>query len=307
MRKDFEIVSFNEMRLDAHLWYSENISPKCLVIISHGMAEAIMRYERFAEFLVENHIFVYGHSHRGHGEIAGASGRLGYIGEDGWNRMIEDLNAMVDLAEKEYPKCKKIVYGHSMGSYVARGFLIKYPYACDAIVFSGTGYPDKIELIGAKVVAGLEAFFNKSDKPSKRLDKLSFGKFNAQIDQPKTSFDWLSRDLDEVKAYIDNPLCGNIHPTSFFVKFIDGLLAILYPKQITFEPPFIPVLVLSGEKDPCGAMCVGVTKTINYYKGKGFEVESLIYPEARHEMLNEINKLDVYQDVLNWIHKYTNK
>lgn len=301
MRKRFDFVSCNEVTLDAYVWYAENCTPQGILVLSHGMAESILRYDQFAEFLIQHGIFVYGHSHRGHGEHAAKSNRLGDIGEDGWNRMVDDLNTMVNMAKEAYPTCKIGVFGHSMGSYVARTFLQKYPSAVDAIIFSGTGYPEKGELLGARFIAKIESVFNKKDKPSKRLDKLSFGKFNAQIEHPQTTFDWLSRDPEVVKAYMDDPLCGQVHPTSFFIKFIDGLLDVLYMKKNQFSDHRIPILLVAGAKDPCGSLGLGVYKTADYYKNNSFEVDTLLYPEARHEVLNEINRHEVYQDVLEWL------
>ncbi|MCK8060152.1 MULTISPECIES: alpha/beta fold hydrolase [unclassified Fusibacter] len=303
MRTDFEFDSFNEVKLEGHKWYSEDSQPRAIIVLSHGMAESILRYEAFAQFLVDNQFVVYGHSHRGHGQLAAAAGKLGYIGEDGWNKMVEDLKTVVDMAAKDFPGLPKVVYGHSMGSYVARAFLKKYEHEADAIVFSGTGFPSKMELIGAGTIAKIESVFNLKDEPSKRLDKLSFGKFNAQIKDPRTPFDWLSTVEEEVDKYIENPLCGQIHPTSFFVNFIDGLYHLLYKNKPVFNEPQIPVLVLSGSNDPCGECETGVMKTGEYYKNLGFDTEILLYPKGRHEMLNEANRGEVYEDVIAWINR----
>jgi alpha-beta hydrolase superfamily lysophospholipase len=303
MRTDFEFVSFNEVTLEGHVWHHEESRPKGIIILAHGMAESILRYEQFAHALLAHGFAVYGHSHRGHGQLAADKGKLGYIGQDGWNRMVDDLKTVVDMASSKFPGIPKVVYGHSMGSYVARAFLQKYEHDVDAIVFSGTGYPAKAELLGAGMIAKIESLFNPKDMPSKRLDKLSFGKFNAQIKDPRTPFDWLSTVDDEVNQYIKNPLCGQIHPTSFFVDFIDGLYTLLYKNKPVYQEPLRPVLVLSGAKDPCGECGVGVRKTGEYYKNIGFDTEVILYPEGRHEMLNEINREDVYQDVIAWINR----
>jgi alpha-beta hydrolase superfamily lysophospholipase len=306
MRSYFEFMSHEEVLIRGQHWHTPDTEPKAVVVIAHGMAEHILRYDTFAEFLLANQIFVYGHSHRGHGETVTSLDALGYIGTDGWNRMADDLETVLQIARKAYPNKPLIIFGHSMGSYVTRGWMTRSFATVDGVILSGTGFPSKVELEGGQLIAKLELLFKGKDVPSKRLDKLSFGKFNKGVQNPKTPFDWLSRDEVMVKEYIDSPFCGQIHPSSFFRDMSAGLISTLYSTHHTFNPVY-PLYIISGEADPVGGYVKGVMKTASYYKTAGFKVTTKLFPEGRHEMLNEINRQDVYQSILKWINEVVKK
>lgn len=300
MRTYFDFMSHQEVVVRGHKWHNPELEPVGIVVISHGMAEHILRYEPFAEFLLDHRFVVYGHSHRGHGETAQSIDGLGYLGTDGWNRMVADLETVIAMARSEYPQKPITIFAHSMGSYVARDWMTRGYRAVSGIILSGTGYPSKIDLQIGLLLANLELTISRRDRPSKMLDKLSFGKFNARIENPKTPFDWLSRDEAIVKAYIESPYCGQIHPSGFFVEMAEALLRILYGKADGLRPEY-PIFVLSGEADPVGGYVKGVMKVVNQYKNAGFKVATRLFPEGRHEMLNEINRQEVQASILKWL------
>ncbi len=299
-------MSHNEVLVRGNLWYTPEVEPKAIMVIAHGMAEHILRYEAFVEFLLAEQIFVYGHSHRGHGETATAIDQLGYIGTDGWNRMVMDFNSVLEIARNDYPSKPIFLLGHSMGSYIVRDWMTRGLGSVEGIILSGTGYPSKLELKGGNILAKLEIMFKGKDEPSKRLDQMSFGKFNKGVQNPKTPFDWLSRDEAIVKEYIDSPYCGQIHPSSFFRDMSAGLLHILYQSAPTLEIK-CPLLIMSGEADPVGDYVKGVMKSVNAYKSAGFKVTPKLYPGGRHEMLNEINREEVFSSLLKWINEVLKK
>jgi len=310
VKTPFEFESFREVHVKGYLWHAEPSeatepdrapTPSAVVVLAHGMAETIMRYQEFAEFLVAKGMVVYGYSHRGHFETAGRVDRLGYIGDDGWRKMATDLKQVIDLARASYPGWPIILFGHSMGSYLVRTYLVDHPDKVDGIVLSGTGYPKKIELQAAAFLGTLERRL-KGDRPSKLLDKLSFGAFNTAFAPTKTPFDWLSSDPVQVEAYLNDPWCGQVHPSSFFAHMAKGLLGVLYgdtPRPRANKP--VPMLLMSGGLDPIGQRGEGVKKSANFYQAAGYQVVVKLYEGGRHEMLHEVNRQQVYEDLLTWM------
>lgn len=302
MRTAFELDSFNELTLKGYVWKTTD-EPRGLFVIAHGMAETILRYEAFAAYLCEHGFWVYGYSHRGHFETAGSYEKLGYIGKNGWHKMSRDLATVVDYAKSTKSNIPLFLMGHSMGSYLVRTYLLENSDIVDGIILSGTGFPNAFELKMGAYVAGIERLFKGKDLPSKRMDKLSFGSFNQKFKPALTPFDWLSRDAEQVRAYIENPWCGQIHPSSFFEEMANGLYNMLY-RQMPQPRKKIPMFVMSGDKDPVGQMGTGVKKSADYYKDRGYDVSLKLYPEGRHEMLNEVNRAEVYADILGWVNRH---
>lgn len=303
MRKMYEFDSFGEMTIKGFKWFKDNKKPKSVVIISHGMAEDIERYDRFAEFLVANNIFVYGNSHRGHGKTAESGGELGYLGFDGWNRMREDLKYSIEIARKEYPGVKVMLLGHSMGSFLARDLVMEHSDLIDGLILSGTGFYSRIELKVAQGIANMKISQKGPKYKSKLLDNMVFGKSNKRISSPKTKYDWISRDEKVVEEYIKNPYCGSIHTSSFFLEFFLNVDRIIYKRLFEMKNQNLKIYIFSGEDDPIGSYGKGVHKLIRYYEGKNFDVEYKFYKGGRHEMLNELNKDEVYDDLLDWIER----
>lgn len=303
MRTLYEFDSFGEVTVKGYKWTRLNVKPRGIVIISHGMAENIERYNEYAEFLVKNNIFVYGNSHRGHGITANSVKDLGYLGTDGWNRMREDLIYSIEMARKDYKDTKIILLGHSMGSFLARDLIMDHSDLVDGLILSGTGFYSRLKL---KIAAGLSNIKVTQKGPlykSRLLDNMVFGNNNKRIPSPKTKYDWISRDEKVVQDYISSPYCGSIHTSSFFLEFFTHVERVIYKRNFKMKNKDLKIYLFSGENDPVGDYGKGVNKLIKYYKGKNFDVKWKFYPGGRHEMLNEINKKEVYSDVLNWINE----
>jgi len=300
LRQSYEFDSFGELSIKGYKW-TDSGEPTAILVISHGMAETIERYDAFAGFLVENGIFVYGHSHRGHGQTAESMEHLGYLGENGWFKMKEDLRRVVEMARTEYSEIPIFLLGHSMGSFLARDFLLDYSYLISGVILSGTGYFSKFELNLGKFLAQSEVnrkgIYYKSD----RMTKISFGTYNKKIKGSQTDFDWLSRDAEVVKEYIEDPYCGQTHPASFYLEFMTNLYRILYTDLFKNLKDNLRMYIISGDSDPVGQYGKGVRKTARYYRDNGFDVSMKLYEGGRHEMLNELNRKEVFEDILNWI------
>jgi alpha-beta hydrolase superfamily lysophospholipase len=284
-------------------WMKEGGTPKAIVQLSHGMAEHIERYSEFAEHLACEGMIVYGHDHRGHGKTGERAGIFGYFAEEaGFDRAVSDLYEITEHIKTDFPGIPIFLFGHSMGSFLARRYIQKYGKGILGVIISGTGgNPGFAGKLG-RMIAKMEMRKKGPKVPSPLLDKLVFGSYNKGIHQAKTKFDWLSRNHEEVEKYINDPLCGQICTSGFFYDLLSGLEAIHRDGSISQIPKDLPFFFLSGSKDPVGAKTKGVLKSIAQYRYNGIKnIEYTFFPEGRHEMLNETNKEEVYHSIVTWI------
>lgn len=299
----------DEVEVYVRRWEKPDTEPSAILQIAHGMAEHVERYDAFAKFLNEQNIFVVGNDHRGHGKTGEKSGQLGYFARHhGFDRVVDDAYAVTEWIQKEYRDVPIFLMGHSMGSFLARRYMQKYATSVDGVILMGTaGSPGPAVKVG-KLIAKLEMKKNGPTKPSERLDKMAFGSYNKNIPNPKTSFDWLSRDAKEVEKYVNDPLCGFVCSAGFFYDLFTGLEVIHHKALIQSIPKELPVFILSGDQDPVGDYSKGVQKVIDQYKNAGLQnITSKFYEGARHELLNETNRDEVYNDIYQWIRSVMDK
>lgn len=283
-------------------WFDDEKEPKLIVHIVHGMAEYGDRYDHFARFLCAHDIVVYANDHRGHG-FTQTDGKLGFFdNSDGWYFVVKDLKTVQEEIKEKHPSLPYVMLGHSMGSFLARTFAIRYPNILDALILSGTGsHPGKIANVG-KTLAVIQKAIFKANSPSYLLNYLTFGSYNKTYRNRKTKFDFLSRDEAVVEKYINDPLCGFVCPNSFFIDLINGLDFIHDPTNVKKMKSNLPILIASGSDDPVGNFGKGVKEVQQLFLKNGIQkVDLKLYSEARHEILNEINKEEVYKDLLTWI------
>jgi alpha-beta hydrolase superfamily lysophospholipase len=287
-------------------WLPEKGKPKAAVQIAHGMAEHAARYERFAKELVKEGYAVYASDHRGHKMTAGNLENVGFFAkENGWRLVVEDIHQLTGIIKKENPGVPLFLFGHSMGSMLGRNYIFLYGKDIDGVIISGTsadpGLLGKIGLIIAK-----REKRKKGEKfRSELLTKLSFGEFNKPFKPNRTDFDWLSRDDAEVDKYVDDPYCGNVFTTSFFVDLIDGVNVIHDKKNIAKTPKDLPMFIFSGDKDPVGKNGKGIRAVHKLYEKAGLkDLKLKLYPDARHEMLNETNRDEVFKDIIQWLNDH---
>src|SRR5690554_823129 len=276
---------------------------KFVVQIIHGMAEHSERYTHFAEFLTSKGAAVYASDHRGHGRNCLRPGEYGVWAKKGaWFTIVDDLKVLNDITAKNFPDKPNFILGHSMGSFLARSFITKYSRGLNGVILSGTGTNSNLILNTAKAIAWKQCNFRSPAKPAKLLDKLSFSSFNKSYDKP---YQWLTRDQKIIDEYIDDPYCGGVFSSSFYYNFFSGLLHVNQLNKAKKIAKDLPILFVSGDKDPVGNYGKGVKQAVEFYKkARLSNIDVKLYPEARHEILNEINKDEVYNDILNWITKH---
>lgn len=281
------------------------VTPRAILQISHGMCEYIGRYREFAEFMAAHGFIVCGNDHLGHGNTSGTTSMDGYFGEkNGRYNVLRDLKTMNDLARQRYPGLPLVLLGHSMGSFFARWFAAEYPDAIDALIISGTGGPNPLADLGI----GLSSLIAKVRGPkhiSKFLDRMAFGNFLKKVGNPNTPHDWITRDTEIVARYAKDPKCTFVFTCSAFHELFSTLKEVssfAWAEKINRE---MPVLIFSGDMDPVGDYGKGVKKVAEMLQQAGVKDLTLtLYPGGRHEMLNEINRQQVYSDVLNWVEQH---
>ena len=277
--------------------------PKAIVQIIHGIAEYIDRYDDFMTFLAKNGFIAVGTDHLGHGKSIEKEDQRGFFAyENGWDYAVRDEEVLRLAMRENYPELPIIVFGHSMGSFLARTLIIRYPEAYNAAVISGTGNQGAALVNSGLFMGNLITGLMGAHHYSKLLNNLAFGSYNKIYENPKTDYDWLSRDEANVQKYIDDPLCGFIPSCSLFRDMMTGVKFITNKKNLTEMNKDMPVYFMSGSMDPVGECGKGVEKAYNNFIEAGMnDVSIKLYPEGRHEMLNEINKKEVYSDVLAWL------
>lgn len=279
--------------------------PRAVVQIAHGIAEHIDRYRPFMEFLADNGFVAAGNDHLGHGKSIRVPKEQGFFAEkDGWWRVVDDMDKLHGIMSKEYPELPYVLFGHSMGSFLTRTYLIKHPDRYDAVILSGTGHQSPALVLGGNAAASVMAKLNGAMGDGAKLDSLAFGTYLSKIENPRTKFDWLSRDTAQVDKYIADPLCGFVGKIGLYRDMMQGIKFITSEKNIAQMNKEKPVYFMSGDSDPVGDYGKGVERAYKAFCNAGLhDVFMRLYPGGRHEMLNETNKEQVYQDILNWLNE----
>lgn len=285
--------------------YLPETTPKAVIQIAHGMAEYSQRYEGFAKALTENGYAVFINDMIGHGKSVNNQGELGHFPKGGFEAAIEDLHRITKQIKSEYPNIPVILMGHSMGSFLTQAYICKYGNDINGCILSGTAGKNPAAGFGAFVAKLLTLIYGEKHK-SKLLDNLSFGKYNNSFKPNRTSFDWLSRNEEEVDKYVASPLCGFLCTNMFYNELLGGLKNLYNLSYMENIPKELPIYIIGGEKDPVGNNTKTVLQLIDIYKKLNIkDVQYKFYKDGRHEMLNETNKDEVYSDILNWINKIT--
>ncbi len=276
--------------------------PRGIVQIVHGMAEHIGRYDHVAQFLNEHGFLVCGEDHLGHGKTA-SDGKYGYFSPDGgWDLVTRDVRRLRELEGERYPGVPYGMLGHSMGSFLTRTYLIRWPRTLDGAVLSGTGQESAISVALGRELAELIGTFRGGDHVSTLVYWLSLGAYNRKFRPNRTSGDWLSRDREMVDAGQRDPLCAYRPTVSMFRDMMGGLQFIANPNNLAQMDRKTPVLLMSGDRDPVGGMGKGVEKVADMFRKVGCrDVTVTLYPEGRHEVFNDTNRQEVMEDLLVWL------
>ena len=289
-------------KLHAVIWETET-KPRAIVQISHGMVEYVERYEEFAKFMNVHGILVAGNDHLGHGGSYTEEWQKGYFAKKkGDICALQDLHRMTLLLQKKYPDIPHFLFGHSMGSFFARRYLCMYPNDIDGAIICGTGWQPKPVLEGALLLTKLGTLLRGNKYRCPIINQLAFGSINKAFEPAKTPKDWLSRNEEAVAKYVADPKCSFLFTLNGYRTLFCSMLLAQDKTQLEKMDEDLPILFISGEMDPVGDFGKGVKKVVNAFYASGIQdVECILYPEARHELVNELNQEEVFQDVLEWL------
>ncbi len=285
-------------------WEPEDGSVRAVLQICHGVAEHIARYDAFARYLNGLGIAVVGHDHLGHGLSLPEGGTPVYFGEGNtWNTVVDDIYVLHQRIRLWYPDVPLCIMGHSMGSFLTRTYLIRYPGTVKAAVIMGTGWQPKAVIAGGMAVAKAVGAVVGENGTSDLVTNLAFGAYNKLFAPNRTSCDWLSVDEDNVDTYMADPLCGADATVGLFRQMLLGIRFNQKLSNLRQMDPRIPVLFVAGEKDPVGDCGNGVRRTYQEFRRAGVQDCTLkLYPGLRHEILNEkAQQQQIFEDIGQWL------
>lgn len=284
-------------------WTPVGRTVRGVVQIAHGVAEYGARYAPFARFLCGHGFVVVANDHLGHGQSLIPGGPMVYLGEkDGWWNVVDDMECLRGRVAKVFPDRPYFLFGHSMGSFLSRTHLIRYPGRLDGCILCGTGHQSPALIAGGKLIADREIRRLGKKAFSARADDLAFGAYNKAFAPTRTRFDWVSASEENVDAYIADPLCGGDTTLGLFRDMLDGLSYITRQSNMDKMDADLPVFFIAGDQDPVGDMGKGVRKAHDCFKKAGIRDLSIkLYHGLRHEILNEASRQYVYRDVLDWL------
>ena len=303
VRQEFTFLSADGVtQLHTVLWLPEG-EVRAVLQLVHGVAEYILRYEPLAAFLTEHGFAVVGHDHVGHGlSVAEGAPRL-YFGPRGsWDRVVEDVRTLQTETHRKFPEAPYFILGHSMGSFLLRTYLARHPGTVDGAIIMGTAHMSAAALAAARLFVAWQIRKVGETNPSPTVMKLSFGTYNRKFAPNRTPYDWVTLSQTTVDAYVTDPMCGENPSIGLFREMLDGMAFMGQPENIRKMDADLPMLFLSGAMDPVGNCGRGVEQACRLFRQNGMKQVSMkLYPQLRHEILNEDCREDIFRDILCWL------
>jgi alpha-beta hydrolase superfamily lysophospholipase len=306
----FTFKDQDDIEIFVYKWEPE-VTPKAIIQFVHGLAEHANRYARVAEALCKAGYECYANDARGHGRTAGdltaatLEGNAGVLGSSGWRGVVNDVHELSAIIKKRHPALPLFLIGHSWGAMLSQDYIQEWGNELKGCILSGTnGKIRGLVLKAGKVIVKGEIKKLGPTAPSQKMDDMNFRANNHdwQNEEGATGFEWLSRDKAEVKKYIDDPWCGFVSPATLWLEFIHGMEKIYDKKNEQKIPKDLPIFFIAGSLDPVGNKTKGVESMIKRLKDYGVkDVSFKFYENARHEIFNEINRDEVFKDVINWL------
>ncbi len=295
----FEYVASDGRAIHCYRWQRGG-PPRAIVQIAHGMGEHAARYRTVAQRLADARYLVVADDHRGHGVTVGDDS-LGDFGAGGWDRVIEDVYEINRHCKAHSPSLPIVLLGHSMGAMLTQQYLYRHGESLDAAILSGSpGLGGAFAMWLTHTIARFERFRLGSAASSALLDRLIFGSANDSF-EGETGFEWLSRDVHQVRLYVDDPLCGFVLRTGSLCDLFAGARQARRSKSVAAIPPQLPIYVFSGADDPVDQGS-GLARLERSYRAAGIrDLTVRRYEGGRHEMFNETNRDAVIDDLLVWL------
>lgn len=298
---DKKIKGFDDYQVAMSIWLPDG-EPKGIVQIFHGMVEHIDRYDDFARFLNSKGYIVAGDDHRGHGRTAGEE----FLGKVPFGHTyfdtIDDEKVITAYLKKTYGNLPIFIFAHSYGSFLGQGYIQQNSQNIDGCILSGSANMSGIEPKIGRTIANIQHKLYGKDKSAEFIKNMTFGAYEKPFKKEKRQNAWLNRDIDACEKYNSDKFCNYTMSVGFYKNFFDGLCRIYEPERLAAIDKNLPIYIVSGDKDPVGKMGKLVSKLYDLYKGIGIkDVKIKLYEDARHEIVNEVNKDEVYADVVTWL------
>ena len=276
-----------------------------IVQISHGMSEHVERYNDFAEYLANHGFVVYMNEHAGHGEHADTLGF--FADENGKEHVVTDMKTLHDEAVEDFPDLPVFLLGHSMGSFLARKYITHYGNELAGCILSGTSGSNPALGVG-QLIANLQKKIKGPKSRGKFLTFMAFGSYLKRIKHPINANAWISRDDEVCKVYKNDKYCGFNFTAGGFSDLFSLLKEINQKDWAEKVPAQLPIYLFSGTEDPVGLYGKGVEEIFEKLRNSNHkDLTMKLYKGGRHEMLNELNKEEVYEDTLKWLQKHCQK
>lgn len=303
MKKDFNYLSRDgATKIHGIEWKPEG-EIRAVLQICHGMVEYIDRYDEFARYLNERGYYVVGHDHLGHGDSVNGEADYGYFPEDKGNTyIIGDIHQMRIKVTKQYPDVPYFILGHSMGSFLVRQYIKMYGDGLAGVIIMGTGDHTGIELAAGKLLCRILAAFRGWHYRSNLVNNMAFGAYNKKFQPARTDKDWLSKDTEKVDAYIREPRCNFVFTVAAYHQMFTGMQELKKEQNCRMLPKTLPVFFVAGADDPVGNFGKSVKKVYQKYVDMGMQdVKIKLYETDRHEILNEVDRETVFEDLYQWL------
>ncbi len=297
----FEAV--DDLDLFTYKWSPET-APKALLLLVHGSVEHAFRYKHFAEKLTSAGFLVYAPDMRGHGKTAEKTGLFSYMADkNGWELTVQDLKKLSDHMEELHPDLPLFIFGHSMGSFLVRDYISRFGNQTIAAIITGSTLGKPILAKAGLILSSIIRLFKDQKSKSKLFHNMLYGKLNDEVPNPNTDVDFISRDVQEVGKYVEDSMCGCTVTIEYAAQLALGSLNTAKPETFRNTPDNLPIYILSGTNDPVGGKkakdVVALVEQFQKYGSKGVELK--LYEGARHELVNEINKEEIMQDIILWM------
>ena len=301
----FERTSFlsadGKTDVAAYFWYDADVKPRAIIQLSHGMCEYITRYDAWARRFAEAGYVFCGNDHLGHGNTAPSKNELGFMAKRGGEKLlVEDTHTMTLLAKEKFPDIPLVLYGHSMGSFVARAYLTRFGGELAGALISGTAGPGQPTGAAKKLSHVVEAMRGDHHR-SNLLTAIAFGSYNKKFQKEKCILSWLTRDENKRATYADDPLCTFVFTTAGYDTLFSLLAEVSDKKWAAGVPKELPILLFAGDMDPVGNYGKGVKEVYDRLVKEGCNVQLQLYEGGRHEMHNETNRDEVFADVTSYL------
>ena len=306
MKKEFTFTSCDRKTPIHVIMWMPQIPIRAILQISHGMVEYIERYDEFATFLSQRGYLVVGHDHLGHGASALTCEEHGYFEKKHGNEIvIGDIRKLYHIMKKQFPDVPYFMLGHSMGSFLLRQYIQMYGKDLSGAVIMGTGSHSAATALSGMVLCKMLSLLKGDHYRSQTVNNLAFGSYNRRFQPSRTSYDWLTKDTTIVDKYAAHPWCTFTFTVNAYFHMFRGLLTLTSKKNRNQIPKDLPLFLVSGADDPVGNFGKSVKHVLRQYKkAKIQDVSMKLYPKDRHEILNELDRETVYQDIFEWLEKH---